>query len=307
MIINLFETVIEFPDTSISERYHALVGLDAVKNRIEKEAQLLFQPTLVDEWSSKHHRTVLPAVELLKTRPPLYIFGGDVGTGKTELGSTFGDAVARKLNIPVSLYSLTLKTRGGGMVGEITKLISEAFQQIKAAGTKLKRAHGNPGGAIVFLIDEADSLAQSREFSQMHHEDRAGVNALIRGVDDIRHAAAPCMIVMCTNRLHAIDPAVQRRAAAIFEFVRPSEAQLEALVSKYLKGTQLIKAELAEIAVALSTRGRKYGYTFSDVTQRYLPTLLLAAYPDGKITKELALRIAKEVAPTPPFNQQRQA
>jgi hypothetical protein len=30
-------------------------------------------------------------------------------------------------------------------------------------------------------VDEGDALAQSRDLAQMHHEDRAGVNALIRG------------------------------------------------------------------------------------------------------------------------------
>ena len=34
-------------------------------------------------------------------------------------------------------------------------------------------------GAVILLVDEADALAQSREAAQMHHEDRAGVNAFL--------------------------------------------------------------------------------------------------------------------------------
>ena len=49
-------------------------------------------------------------------------------------------------------------------------------------------------------------MAQSRELGQMHHEDRAGVNALIRGVD---------YLVMCTNRLEALDHAVPIRRRKI--------------------------------------------------------------------------------------------
>jgi AAA+ superfamily predicted ATPase len=67
-------------------------------------------------------------------------------------------------------------------------------------------------GAVILLVDEADALAQSREAAQMRHEDRAGVNAFIRGVDRIGNGL-PAAVIMCTNRLSALDPAVRRRAA----------------------------------------------------------------------------------------------
>lgn len=70
----------------------------------------------------------------------------------------------------------------------------------------------------MLLIDEADALAQSRENAQMHHEDRAGVNAFIRGIDRIANQKLPAAVLMCTNRLKALDPAVQRRAAEVLTF-----------------------------------------------------------------------------------------
>src|SRR5258708_8208659 len=88
----------------------------------------------------------------------------------------------------------------------------------RAPGQKKK-----PTASAILLIDEADSLAQSREMAQMHHEDRAGVNALIRGIDDVANAKLACLVLMCTNRLGALDPAIRRRAAALFEFARPSQ------------------------------------------------------------------------------------
>jgi AAA+ superfamily predicted ATPase len=301
---NPFDHSSEFPDPDACDTYQSLVGLDPVKDRIEKEVRLLFHPELLDEWSIKAHGSMLAGVQLLKRRPPLYIFAGDVGTGKTALASTFGDAVARAMKIPVFLHTLSLKTRGSGAVGEMTKLISDAFQQVRAAAQKTVRS-GKPSAATILLVDEADSLAQSREFAQMHHEDRAGVNALIRGVDDIAATGLPCMVVMCTNRLRAIDPAVQRRAAAIFEFQRPGPEQLRHLLDTYLLGADLSKDEVNILVEALGpTKTRSYGYTFSDVTQRYIPTLILAAFPEGKITHELAFHIANQVSPTPPFSEQ---
>jgi AAA+ superfamily predicted ATPase len=71
----------------------------------------------------------------------------------------------------------------------------------------------------------------------MHHEDRAGVNALIRGIDGMRTDRLPVLTILCTNRLDAIDPAVQRRAAAVEMFERPGQAQRAALLTHLLAGT----------------------------------------------------------------------
>ena len=57
----------------------------------------------------------------------------------------------------------------------------------------------------------------------MHHEDRAGVNAFIRGVDRLSNGQLPAAVIMCTNRLGALDPAVKRRAADILTFARPTD------------------------------------------------------------------------------------
>ena len=74
---------------------------------------------------------------------------------------------------------------------------------------------------LVLVVDEADALAQSRAAEQMHHEDRAGVDALLAGVDSLAGEHVPVLVVMCTNRERALDPAVLRRAAATFH-LRPA-------------------------------------------------------------------------------------
>jgi AAA+ superfamily predicted ATPase len=197
-----------------------------------------------------------------------------------------------------------LRARGSGAVGEMTRLISDAFRHIRSHCPK-PVAGKKPKGAAILLIDEADALAQSRELAQMHHEDRAGVNALIRGIDDIANAKLPCLIIMCSNRLSALDPAVQRRAAATFEFTRPTLEFRQNLLSAQLDGADLSKADIDAIAKELGpTKERKYGHTFSDITQRFIPSLVLSAYPTRKITRDLALQVVDETPPTPPFKSE---
>jgi SpoVK/Ycf46/Vps4 family AAA+-type ATPase len=299
---DLFETVLTFPDSEMQARYAALCGLDDVKAHLAKEAETLLRPDLLEKWCKEKHGAHLPAIDLLRRRPPLIIFAGDVGTGKTELATTFADPLSREMNLDVELFNLSLRARGSGAVGEMTKLISDAFLQLRAACPKHAPAGKKPSGAAVLLIDEADALAQSREMVQMHHEDRAGVNALIRGIDDLANARLPVLVIMCTNRLSALDPAVRRRAAAVFEFKRPSLPLRKKLLTEQLAGAGLSQAAINELGESLGeTKQRDYGFTFSDITQRLIPAIVLAAYPDHKITGEVALRVAASIQPTPPF------
>jgi hypothetical protein len=47
--------------------------------------------------------------------------------------------------------------------------------------------------------------------------------------------------------------------------------------------------------------GRGYGFTFSDITQRLLPTIVLDAYPTKPVSPARAIEIAQAMVPTPPF------
>ena len=299
----LFDDITEFPDSEAMRRLAGLVGLDDVKSRLTKEARLLLNPTLLEDWSQQQHGCIIPATKKFKGRSPLFIFEGDVGTGKSELAETFGDAVARAENIPVSLFHLSLNARGSGSVGEMTRLIAAAFAEVSNFGTR-SIGSKKPTAAGILIIDEADALAQSRELSQMHHEDRAGVNALIRGLNTIGNAGLPVIVVMCTNRLGALDPAVVRRASAIFRFTRPTEHQRTSVLGSVFANIGLSGSEVAALASATgASLGREYGFTFSDITQRLLPAIVLDAFPDKPILFARALEIASTMAPTPPFKE----
>jgi AAA+ superfamily predicted ATPase len=297
-----FEDVITLPDPRGQVDYDRLVGLDEYKARLVKETLLLVDPGQLRDWNKKHHRGELAAVDYFHSRPPLFVLAGDVGTGKTALARSFGNQVAKIAKVRVELHALSLNARGSGAVGEMTRLISGAFKQVREAVGKTRGGDGKAGRGIILLIDEADALAQSREAAQMHHEDRAGVNALIRGIDDLAAERLPVAVVMCTNRLDAIDPAVRRRAAAVFEFLRPNRDQRLAVLKGGLAGSGFSDRELEQLADATGEAdGRAFGFTYSDLTQRLVPTLVLDAFPERGLSGARAVEIAKGLRPTPPF------
>lgn len=300
---DLFDRRSDFPDMDARKRFARLVGIDDAKSRLTKLLAILVNPAGPKAWAAKHHKDGNTLLDYLERRPPLVILAGDVGTGKTELAETVGDAVARQEDITVVLFPLSLATRGSGKVGEMTKLLSAAFEETIKAGEKLKRANGSKAsGGVILLVDEADAMTQSRESTQMHHEDRAGVNAFIRGVDQIAQKRLPVAIVLCTNRLTAIDPAVQRRAADVFEFNRPNDVQRKAVIETPLKEAGFTASDIQKVVQLTGpANGYSYGYTFSDLTQRLLPTLVLDAYPDKPITVARALQLIAAIKPTPPF------
>lgn len=300
---DLFDRTLSFPDPSAVSRFHALVGIDSEKEQLTKLLCTLVAPAALTQWAKSHLNGNSLLVDMVRRRPPLVIIAGDVGTGKTALAETVGDKVARDANIEITLFPLSLSARGTGRVGEMTKLISDAFDIVWTEAKKLTHSGGQTTGGVLLLIDEADALAQSREESQMHHEDRAGVNALIRGIDRLAADGLPAAVLMCTNRLSAIDPAVQRRAAQIFRFTRPSDEQRAAVLVEPLRTTGLAEEVINEIVSLTGPQGEKrsWGFTYSDIVQRLLPEMVLTAFPNNAITRELALTVTQRVEPTPPF------
>lgn len=300
----LFERRISYPDPDAQERLNNLVGLDSHKSRLKKILSLLVNPAGLEIWSKKRHPQANGVLKTLLRRPPLVVLAGDVGAGKSVLAESIGDAVARQERIDITLLPLSLATRGQGRVGEMTQLISAAFDYTVDEATKVKSSSGKSRGAVILLVDEADALAQSREAAQMHHEDRAGVNAFIRGIDRLGSGRLPAAVIMCTNRLGALDPAVRRRAAEILEFHRPNDEQRRAVLAEPLHQLGFDKEQINALISATGPQNqRSYGFTFSDLTQRLLPAIVLDAYPDQAVHPARALEIANSIVPTPPFQE----
>jgi AAA+ superfamily predicted ATPase len=299
----LFERRISYPDSDARERLSRLVGLDEQKSRLAKILSLLVHPAALRAWAKKHHPGADKLLTVVLRRPPLVVLAGDVGSGKSELAESIGDAVARQEHIEITLFPLSLASRGQGRVGEMTQLLSAAFDHVLSVADKLK-SEGKSKGGVILLVDEADAIAQSREANQMHHEDRAGVNAFIRGVDRLANGRGPAAVVMCSNRLGALDPAIRRRAADILSFARPDEVHRRAVLAAPLEGLGLSESDIATIAsITGPQKDREYGVTFSDLTQRLLPAIVLDAYPDTAVRSARAIEIAQLLVPTPPFRE----
>ncbi len=296
---DLFDEELELPDRTAQRRLSRLVGLDSIKSALVVNATVLLDPSALRTWSTSAHGSVLPLVERFAERTPLFVLAGDVGTGKSTLAETFAQQVAMNRDISISVLRLSLRSRGTGAVGEMTRLLGDAFDEVVARSRNL-----DSGDAIVVVVDEADAIAQSREFGQMHHEDRAGVNALIRGIDTVAAERRPVLVLMCTNRLSALDPAVRRRAAAEFEFTRPNDAQRLEVLSDGLAGCGLTQTELEKFVDLTGDTGRGYGYTYSDLVNRVLPDAVLKAFPDRPITIDIVADAIATNPPTPPFQNE---
>lgn len=301
----LFEQAITYPDPDMQERLAKLVGLDAEKEHLTKTLGLLVNPVGLTNWIKQYHPKAKKVIDIVLRRPPLIVLAGDVGSGKSELASTIADAVARQEKIDITLFPLSLSTRGNGMVGQMTQLISAAFDYTVERAKKLQSDTSKKRGAVILLVDEADSLAQSRESSQMHHEDKAGVNAFIRGVDSLGNGKLPAAVIMCTNRPNALDPAIKRRAADIFYFKRPSKIERHKVLFETLSELGIKEKDINEIVDITGSQGeREYGFTYSDLIQRLIPTIILDAYPNKGVTGERGIEIAKSIIPTAPFKEQ---
>lgn len=296
----LFERRMAYPHPTARERLERLVGLDDYISRLSKILGLLVHPGGLLRWRDEHHPGAKRLVDAVLNRPPLVILGGDVGSGKTELAETIGDAVALQEQIEIELLPLSLSARGHGRVGEMTQLISAAFDFTYKEASKLMKDE-TAEGAVILLVDEADALAQSRDSADMHHENVSGVNAFIRGIDRLSRGRLPAAVIMCTNRYDALDPAVTRRAADVLVFRRPTEDQRRELIGPKLTELGFTESEVEAIVDATGPGEGGYGFTFSDLAQRLIPAIVLDAYPKSAIRAERAIEIAQGMAPTPPF------
>jgi AAA+ superfamily predicted ATPase len=242
---------------------------------------------------------VLKACAQYRTRVPLILLEGDVGTGKTALAETVGDAIARQIGAGAHVHLLKINTqvRGTGQVGEMSDLIVQAFHFV------LRRAQQRPEEPVLLLLDEADALAASREVQQMHHEDKAGLDTLLQQLDSLRHSQLPIAAMFITNRPDALDPAVRRRAALDLHFQRPADTVRGQLIYSALPELQLDAAvvkKLVALTGADEPKNGKIAFTASDITDRLIPAAIRKAYQNKRALQATDLvEQAREMQPSP--------
>lgn len=299
-VVSFFEMERQYPSKEAQDWYERLVGLDEHKNQLLIELEILLRPEHIEEWSRKNHGDrVLKICELQRNRVPLILLEGDVGTGKTALAETIGDALARRDRGKkhVHLMKINTQIRGTGQVGEMSDLIAQAFAQAE------KRARELKGDPVLLLIDEADALAATRDTQQMHHEDKAGLNTVLQRLDNLRLARLPLAVIFITNRPDALDPAIRRRAALRLAFERPNDKARAEIFQTSVPELRLNKNQIEEL-VRLTSEGERKNegiqFTASDITDRLLPAALREAYSqDRELRFEDLLEQACLIKPTP--------
>lgn len=274
---SIFDSETPLPSDSLAKREKNLLGFETRYARVHDQLRLLLNVGALGEWNRKHHGGKLALCDLVSEQYPLAIFHGDVGTGKTAMAECIANRlVAEARSSDSIMFKLSNRVRGNGMVGEMGTLIAEAFRKVTLSAGKTRRA--------ILIIDEADSLGASRAQTHSHHEDKVAVNTLIQGVDDLRQYGGRIVVILCTNRLSVLDPALRRRAAITEEFKRPSDAERQQLFQMDLAGLTLAPSQIAELTRLTSARANHPSWTYSDIRTRLYPAALAKAYPDRGVS-----------------------
>ena len=266
--------VIRYPDDKYGAIYDSLVGIDDIKQDMERKLEFLLRPDAIEQWLlNTYGNEVSPTLlQTLRDRYPLIILEGEVGSGKTALARSIGHVLAERLQTAqvasqVALFVVSAQVRGGGHVGELTQNISRSFDEAE-------RCQEREHIPVLLLIDEADSLAQARGSTQTHHEDDAGVNTLIQRIDRLR--GRPMGVIFSTNLFESLDSAILRRASSVFHFDRPTYEErkdaFQQLLQDLVPNEEVINW-LAAITNPCELPGSEgqHRYTYSDISQRLIP------------------------------------
>lgn len=289
---NIFDSELALPDEGLVKREKTLLGFANRYARVHDQLRLLLNVGGLGDWNRKHHGGKLGLCDLVAEQYPLVIFHGDVGTGKTATAECIANRLVAEARTSDSiLFKLSNRVRGSGMVGEMGTLIAEAFRKVTQAAGKSRRA--------ILIIDEGDSLAASRTQDHSHHEDKVAVNTLIQGIDDLRQYGGRIVVILCTNRLSALDPALRRRAAIVEAFNRPSDAERQQLFQMDLAGLGLTPTNLADLVRLTASRDGQPGWTYSDIRTRLYPAALARAYPDRALTFDDLAAVANSLHASP--------
>jgi len=295
---DIFDTQQELPNQQLADMAKTLVGFSRRYEALKNHLKIMLFPDELEKWSQRHYKKIIPVCQVIQQRHPLFLFSGDVGTGKTVTVECAANRITSEMQKDGFLLKLSTRVRGEGLHGQMSQLIQDAFQVLAERAGKKRLAF--------LLIDEADSIASLRSTEQMHQEEKSAVNTLIQKIDEIRKVGGRAVIFLCTNRVGVIDQAVVRRSALRMEFLRPTEADLIELLSMDLNGLGLSESELRMLASLLAEGGRynELGYTFSDFRLRLLPHVISKVFSaNEKITFDVLEKSISEVEPSPRITQ----
>ena len=278
------------PNKNAEALYESLIGIDKQKDELTATLSFLFDKDRITKWQKVHHAKGLPFVERIVSEMPLVILSGEVGCGKSALANTVGTPVAKRLDTLLTCFETPSDVRGGGRVGELSARVTSAFQQAKA------KLRANECGLII--IDEADDLATSRSQNQAHHEDRAGLNVLVKQIDSISREKVNLVVLLVTNRLAVLDPAIIRRASLSLVFKRPNDEDRRKVFEYLFKGTKLENKELDKLVKV--SRRNTVPFSYSDLINRVAKQAVFkAVLSDAPFSPAIYLEVLKDATPSP--------
>lgn len=157
---------------------------------------------------------------------------GPPGTGKTMTASILAAELNKNLGI-IKLEKL------------ITKYMGETSVQLKEVFNTINASNG------VYLFDEFDAIASSRNQANDVGEMRRVVNSLLQYIEKDQ---SDSIIIAATNDLHAIDQAMFRRFDDVIFYENPDIEQIEVLIKNTLRlfDTVIDYKEIATFAEGLS-------------------------------------------------------
>jgi SpoVK/Ycf46/Vps4 family AAA+-type ATPase len=291
-MVNTAFKLVEYqhPNKTSGREYAQLVGIDGHKTRLFQTLDMLLNQRKVTEWNKKHHAGRLSLAHQVLQADPLIILSGEVGCGKTALAQSIATPLSEELGKRIRVFETPSDIRGNGLVGEISSRITAAFDQVLVR-TKDEEIS-------LLIIDEADDLATSREQNQAHHEDRAGLNVLIKQLDLLKKSEKRIVVLMITNRIAVIDPAVQRRCSLHLTFERPSSEHLKGLFSSLLQGIKLPEREVNQLLHECEVHSVRY--TASDIVHRVGKGAVYEAISDDQpLTVDRIIKWIRLTPPTP--------
>lgn len=279
------------PNKQSQKGYDLLVGIDEKKNDLLSSLQNILDRNSFLKWLKKNHKNGLPFIENMVSGDCLVMLSGDVGCGKTELAHTVATPLSKAMgDEPIVVFETPSDIRGGGHVGELSSRITAAFEAAKSGLRK--------GEFGILIIDEADDLATSRDQMQAHHEDRSGVNVLIKELDKIRRENVPLAVIIITNRPKSIDPAVARRATLQISFTRPDEDSLRTLLERVFEGLNFNTGDFDKLVTACTEKSIPYSY--SDITKRIARQSTIKAWTENlPLSLDVILGVIHKTEPSP--------
>lgn len=290
---SIFDKQIPLTDERLLHQESTLLGFSERYNRIRQQLRLLMHLGELEQWSQRHYRKLTRLCSFVGEQYPLILFHGDVGTGKTATAECMANRIVLDDRAgEAELFKLSTRVRGSGKVGEMGTLLNEAFQAVVRSAGKTRRAF--------LIIDEGDSLGAKRSQEHSHHEDKVAVNTLIQNIDDLKPLRGRILVILCTNRLNVMDPAILRRAAITERFSRPTDTERLQLFQHDLADLGIADRDLQALVTATGKHASQAdSWSYSDIRTRLYPRALAKAYPDSPLTITHLLAAVQELVPSP--------